>query len=109
MTNDHGKILDLIRESDRTYSLHRDSRRKLSEAVLDRYDQVTPLTGEVWHVIPTPYECKNAVVLAIKTVFGWQLSPDDHSLEDGDGSFSARYIYPVKRIAEAPSTEHKEN
>lgn len=103
MTDRTEEIRRLIRENNRTYSLHREARRELSEAVLDRYDQVNPITGEVWHVIPTLHECKNTVVPAIKCMFGWQLSPGDHALEDEDGLFAERYIYPVQRIAEAPN------
>ncbi|WOH94959.1 hypothetical protein [Corynebacterium urealyticum] len=109
MTDSHKEILYLIRENNQTYSRYREARRELSEAVLDRYDQANPITGEVWHVIPTLIECKSTVVPAIKCMFGWQLSPDDHALEDEDGLFAERYIYPVQRIAEAPkTTEGKE-
>lgn len=108
MTDKIEEIRRLIRENNRTYSLHKEARRKLLNAILDRNNQMKPTPGEAWHVIPAPHECKNTVVAAIKLEIGWQLTPDAYApIEGEDGTFSARYIYPVKRIAEAPTTKEE--
>lgn len=86
MTTKVEEILDLVKKRDHHYEGYMETCSELRNRARNRHDEVDPLEGEVWHVIPTPHECKNTVVPAIKLGIGWQLTPDAYTPnEEEDG------------------------
>lgn len=105
MTDEAKEIIDLARKRDHHRKGLNETSRELAERNLDRNDEVHPLEGEIWHVVLTARGCARTVVPAIKGIIGWHVTPTSvESTLDGDCHIASRYVYPVERIAEAPTT-----
>ena len=106
MTDKNGEILDLIKERNHHYDRRLQLDREIQELVLDKLEATHPLEGEVWHVILSPNDCAVGVVPAIKGLTGWHVSP--MSVDSGmvdDTHIGIAFVYPVERVAEAPTTK----
>ena len=110
MTDEAKEIIDLARKRDHHHKGLNETSRELAERNLGRNDEVHPLEGEIWHVVLTARGCARTVVPAIKGIIGWYVTPTsvESTLYD-DCHIASRHVYPVERIAESPTVNHKEN
>lgn len=104
MTDKTQEILNLAEERSNNYRAYLSTSLALNDSVLDRLDEVEPLEGEVWYVIPLRKEFNPAVVTATKLMVGWEINPTYIDPGDSDDNLVATsHCYPVERIAEAPT------
>lgn len=106
MTDKTQEIIDLAEERFNNYRAYLSTSLALNDSVLDRLDEVEPLEGEVWYVIPLLKEFNPIVVTATKLTVGWEINPTYLDPGDNDDNLIATpRCYPVERVAEAPTTK----
>lgn len=106
MTDEAKEIIDLARKRDHHHKGLNETSRELAERNLDRNDEVHPLEGEIWHVVLTARGCARTVVPAIRGVVGWHVAPTViKNGADDDCYITSSHVYPVERVAEAPTTK----
>lgn len=97
-------IASLAEKNFNSYQDHLKASSVLSEFASERMEEVQPLEGEVWCVIPAQPVTKATMTPATKLMVGWRLDPT--YAESGDGKniiLDACQAYPVRRIAESPN------
>ena len=110
MTDRTEEILDLAALHADSYSTFQRTNKERREAVIARLEEVGPLEGEVWDVIPFHFDRAPLVVTATKLMVGWEINPVYLDPGDGEDNIIGHWwVYPVERIAEAPAIDQRED